>query len=85
MYGWEFSETAKAQLVRMPYGMVDDLVETIALICADPWNFQRREDEPLDRHHAHRRVEFAEGRGTLWFLIRDGEGLIWITAIEWAE
>lgn len=85
MYDYQYSDAAKAQLLRLPYEAVAELGAAIAQVIADPWNFQRRGDESLDRHHAHRRVEFAEGRGTLWFLIRDGEGLIWITAIEWAE
>ena len=82
MYDWEFTETAKAQLVRLPYGMVDDLVETIALICADPWNFQRRPDEPLDDHHAHRTVSFGDG-GVLAFLILEHASEVHITSIAW--
>jgi len=83
VYNWQFSELAEAQLVRLPYELVDDLVGALAQACIDPWNFQRHEDEPLDRHHAHRQVKFADERGTLWFLIRDGQGLLWVTAIEW--
>lgn len=83
MYRHELSPAAEAQLVRLPYESIDDFVEALVQACADPWNFQRREDEPLDRHHAHRWVKFADGRGTLSFLIRDGEGLIWVTSVEW--
>jgi len=83
VYDWQFSEAAEAQLVRMPYEMIDDLVAVIAQACIDPWNYQRRAEESLNRHHAHRWVSFADGRGRLWFLVRDGEGLLWVTEIEW--
>lgn len=82
MYDWEFTPAAKAQLVRLPYGMVDDLVETVALICADPWNFQRRPDEPGDDHHAHRTAVFGDG-GMLTFLILEHAAEVHITGITW--
>lgn len=85
MYRSELSDAAQARLIDVPYEWLDDLVETIVQACIDPWNFQRREDEPLDRHYAHRWVKFAGGRGKLWFHVRDGEGLLWITEIEWQE
>lgn len=71
--------------MQLPYEVIDDFVAALTMACIDPWNFQRREDEPPDRHHAHRQVKFADGRGTLWFLIRDDQGLLWVTAIEWCE
>jgi len=83
VYRYEFSEHAQAQLIKLPYEVLDDLVDAIMQACIDPWNFQRRDDEPLDRHHAHRSVKFSDDRGTLWFLVRDGEGLLWVTAVEW--
>jgi len=83
VYRHELSESAETQLVRLPYEVLDDFVQTLVQACVDPWNFQRRDDESLNRHHAHRSVKFADGHGTLWFLVRDGEGLLWVTAIEW--
>jgi hypothetical protein len=84
VYRHELSEAAEADLLRLPYDVLDDFVTALAHACTDPWNFQRREDEPLDRHFAHRSVKFGGGRGTLWFLIRDDQGLLWVTAVEWA-
>lgn len=83
MYDWQFSEPAKAQLLHLPYEAIDDLVATIAQACVDPWNFQRRDDEQLNRHFAHRWVLTAGGEAKVWFLIRDDQGLLWVTAIEW--
>lgn len=83
MYRHELSERAEEQLLWVPFEALGDFVEALVQACIDPWNFQRREDESLDRHHAHRQVRFGDGRGTLWFLIRDGEGLLWVTEIEW--
>lgn len=82
MYDWEFTETAKAQLVRLPYDMVDDLVEAVALVCADPWNFQRQPDDPDDDHHAHRTASFGDG-GMLTFLILEHAAEVHITGITW--
>lgn len=82
MYDWEFTETAKAQLGRLPYGMIDDLVETMALVCADPWNFQRQPDEPLDDHHAHRVASFGDG-GLVMFLILEHAAEVHVTRITW--
>lgn len=82
MYNYEFEDIAKAQLARMPYELVDDLVEAVALICADPWNFRRALDEPADDHHAHRTVPFGAG-GMLSFLIMEHAAKVHITQIAW--
>jgi hypothetical protein len=83
VYRYEFEDIAKAQLVRLPYDAVDDLVEAVALICADPWSFERTPTEPADDHHAHRTVPFAEGRGLLTFLILEHAAEVHVTSITW--
>lgn len=83
MYDYELSEKAEGQLLRLPYEVAIAAVDVLAAALVDPWNYQRREDEPLDRHHAHRWVRFDGDRGRLWFLVRDGEGLLWVTEIQW--
>lgn len=82
MYDWEFSEAAKAQLLGVPYEAIDDLVETVALICADPWGFQRPLGEPLDDHHAHRTASFGDG-GLVTFLILEHAAEVHVTQITW--
>lgn len=83
MYDYELSETAEEQLLRLPYEAAIAAIDVLAEALVDPWNCQRREDEPLDRHHAHRWVRFAGDQGKLWFLVRDGEGLLYVTRVEW--
>jgi hypothetical protein len=82
VYRHEFEEAAQAQLLRLPYEAIDDLVEALALICADPWDFQRRPDEPRSDHHAHRTVSFGDG-GMVTFLILEHAAEIHITQITW--
>lgn len=83
MYNSEFSEAAKAQLIGVPYEAIDDLVETVVLACADPWNFRRSPTEPTGDHYAHRTVPFADGRGLLTFLILDQAGEVTVTDVTW--
>lgn len=85
MYDHQFSELAQSQLLHLPYDALAPMAEALVQACIDPWNFQRRSEEFDDRHYAHRYVEFGEGRGRLWFLIRDGEGLLWVTEIQWRD
>lgn len=80
----EWSDEAQLDLVRIPYETALLAADAVAEACEDPWNYQRRPEESLDRHYSHRWALTADGQAKAWFLIRDGEGLIWVTAIQWA-
>jgi len=83
VYNSEFSPAAQAQLILIPYEAIDDLVETVVLVSADPWNFQRRPDESTDSHHVQRIVSFAEGRGFITFVILEHLAEVHVTQITW--
>lgn len=83
MYGYEIEEIAQAQLLQVPYEVVDDFVATLALICNDPWHFERSPTEPTGDHYAHRTVPFAGGRGMVTFLILDHASEVHVTRIVW--
>ncbi len=81
-YRYEWSDEAQIDLVRVPYETAVLAADVVAEAAEDPWNYQRRTEEPMDRHFAHRWVMTADGCARVWFLIRDDQGLLWVTAVE---
>lgn len=81
-YRYEWSDEAQLDLLHVSYETALLAAEVVAEAAEDPWNFQRRPEEPLDRHFAHRWALTADGVARVWFLIRDGEGLLWVTRVE---
>lgn len=81
MYSYELSDTAEEKLVQFPLEVALAVADVIAQVCADPWNYGRVPDEPLDRSKAHRCVPFDGG--FVWCLIVDRDALVWVTEIQW--
>lgn len=81
-YRYEWSDEAQLDLVRVSYETALLAADAVAEASEDPWNYQRRAEESLDRHYAHRWAMTTDGAAKVWFLIHDDEGLIWVTSIE---
>lgn len=83
MYTHDWDNSVPSALLAMPYDAAMEAADAIAHVLEDPWNYQRRPDESLDRRSAHRHVSFDEGRGTLWFLILEDRAEVFVTRIDW--
>lgn len=83
MYDVDFDPDATAQLTYLPEEIAWKALQELGLAAADPWNYQRRPDEPLDVHNAHRWIYFDNYSGRVSFLIQGGLGVLLVTGVEW--
>lgn len=80
-YEVDFSDLAKATLLTLPLDAAMAIAEIVAEMSADPWNYARSPDDPLDRSLAHRCITFAGG--FMWCLVLDRDAEVYVTEIHW--
>lgn len=82
-YTLEWDPEVQQQTLGVPYEFVSDFSKALGQILEDPWNFQRRPSEPTDSHHVGRTVSFADGRGSITFVILEYAAEVHVVQIMW--
>ncbi|MGH3223057.1 MAG: hypothetical protein ACRDPY_30940 [Streptosporangiaceae bacterium] len=75
-------EQVLRQMASLPEDAFDALAQTLARICADPYD-RLHSAAILDENPARRMAELGDGAGFIEFRVDDTEGLVHVYALLW--
>jgi hypothetical protein len=85
VYNWEyFSADAEEQVEALPIEAVAPLLELLAVLAFDPWEYGRPPGEAVDKGKSLRTLPFGPGaEGLLTFQIYDPDRRVLIAKVLW--